>query len=135
LRVRILKHSTGIVERVNLGQLLPGLVYDVPISLGTFLITSGAAEEDVTPAVAVAITFDQPQAKPSPSAAKRTSLIWINEHSQDGRFSLKTTDVTDSDGNQITLWELYEGETSRGRFDTRWAAQEHAAYLARLGTQ
>jgi hypothetical protein len=38
----------------------------------------------------------------------------------------------DSGSNQITLWELFEGDTSRGRFDSRSEAQEHAAHLARL---
>jgi hypothetical protein len=119
------------VERVNLDLLLPGVVYEVPISLGTFLIASGAAEEDITPGVALAIPPDVPETKVSRPAARRDSLIWINERSRDGRFSLKTSDVTDSDGRQITLWELLEGEFSHGTFDTRWAAQEHAAYLAR----
>jgi hypothetical protein len=58
VRVRILKSSEGIIQGVSLSRLLPGVTYEVPLSLGTFLIGQGAAEEDVTPAVELVIPID-----------------------------------------------------------------------------
>jgi len=43
----VLKHSTGNLDGVNVNRLLPGLVYEVPVSLGVFLISRHAAEEVV----------------------------------------------------------------------------------------
>ena len=51
MRVRILKSSTGIVDGVSLSRLQPAFVYEVPVSLGTWLISQGAAEEDVSGAI------------------------------------------------------------------------------------
>ena len=58
MRVRILKSSEGIIHGVSLSRLLPGVTYEVPLSLGTFLIGQGTAEEDVTPAVELVIPID-----------------------------------------------------------------------------
>jgi len=55
MRVRILKLSTGIVDGVSLSHLLPGLVYEVPVSLGTWLVSQGTAEENLRSDVALAI--------------------------------------------------------------------------------
>jgi len=55
VRIRILKHSTGILAGVSLSQFLPGLVYEVPASLGTFLIGEHAGEEDLTDAIAIPV--------------------------------------------------------------------------------
>ena len=57
LRVRILKLSTGVVDGVSLSHLLPG-VYEVPVSLGTWLVNQGTAEEDVRVDVALAIPLE-----------------------------------------------------------------------------
>jgi hypothetical protein len=48
VRVRILTVSRGILNGLSLSQLLPGLTYEVPVSLGTWLVSQGAAEEDMT---------------------------------------------------------------------------------------
>jgi|SoiMetStandDraft_2_1073263.scaffolds.fasta_scaffold144725_2 hypothetical protein len=55
VRVRILKQSEGILDGVSLSRLEPGLTYEVTMSLGTFLIGRGAAEENITPAVDIVI--------------------------------------------------------------------------------
>jgi len=62
VRIRILKHTEGIIEGVSLAHLVPGLVYDVPVSLGTWLASQGAAEEDVTPTAAIVVPRDQESA-------------------------------------------------------------------------
>ena len=58
MRVRILKQSEGIFHGVSLSRLLPGVTYEVPVSLGAFLVGQGSAEEDVTPAVELVIPID-----------------------------------------------------------------------------
>ena len=55
MRVRIVKQSEGILDGISLSRLVPGLTYEVTLSLGTFLIGQGAAEENVTPAVDIVI--------------------------------------------------------------------------------
>jgi hypothetical protein len=62
VRIKILKHSTGIMDGVSLSHLLPGLVYEVPVSLGTWLVGRQNAEEDVTPRVGIVIPLDQTSA-------------------------------------------------------------------------
>ena len=59
MRVRILKHSSGILNGVSLSALLPGLVYEVPPSIGSWLISEKAAEEDVRPTVGIVVPLDQ----------------------------------------------------------------------------
>jgi hypothetical protein len=54
VRVRILKTSTGIVDGRSLSHLMPGLVYEVPVSLGMWLVSQGTAEEEVRSGVALA---------------------------------------------------------------------------------
>jgi hypothetical protein len=44
---------------VSLSQLLPGLVYEVPVSLGTWLLSQGTAEEDVTLTGGLVIPLDR----------------------------------------------------------------------------
>ena len=61
MRVRILKPSAGIIERVSLSSLLPGLTYELPASLGTFLVAKGSAVE-VVPAPGIVIPLDNPDA-------------------------------------------------------------------------
>ena len=58
MRVRILKQSEGIFHGVSLSRLLPGVTYEVPVSLGVFLVSQASAEEDVTPAVELVIPID-----------------------------------------------------------------------------
>ena len=59
MRVRILKQSTGILHGVSMSTLVPGLVYEVPAMIGTFLLDQNAAEEDVTDALAVVLRIDE----------------------------------------------------------------------------
>ena len=62
MRIKILKHSTGIIDGVSLSHLLPGLVYEVPVSLGAWLVSRQNAEEIVTPTVGIVIPLDQTSA-------------------------------------------------------------------------
>jgi hypothetical protein len=57
--VRILKPCKGIVDGVSLGQLQVGLSYDETLSLGTWLVSQGCAEEDVRPGDALIIPADE----------------------------------------------------------------------------
>jgi hypothetical protein len=59
MRVRILKLSSGIMDGVSLSHLFTGITYEVPVSLGTWLISERHAEEDVTPPVGIVIPIDQ----------------------------------------------------------------------------
>jgi len=61
VRVRILKPSAGIIERVSLSSLLPGLTYELPESLGTFLVGKRTAEE-VVPTPGIVVPLDNPDA-------------------------------------------------------------------------
>lgn len=45
LRIRIRRGIGGILDGVSLSHLFPGLVYEVPDSLGAYLLSSGDAEE------------------------------------------------------------------------------------------
>ena len=45
MRIRILKHSAGVMQGVSLSRLLPGLIYEVPVALGVILIAQQMAEE------------------------------------------------------------------------------------------
>ena len=51
-----------MLEGVSLSRLAPGLVYEVPVSLGSFLVAKEAAEEDVSPTVAVVIPLTEESA-------------------------------------------------------------------------
>ena len=62
MRIKILKHSQGIMDGVSLSHLFPGVTYEVPVSLGTWLISQKNAEEDVTPTEGVVIPHDQASA-------------------------------------------------------------------------
>ena len=55
IRVRILQPSDGIIDRFRLSQLKLGLVYEVPSSIGLFLVDNRCAEEvpSSTPAYVV----------------------------------------------------------------------------------
>jgi len=46
------------MDGVSLSHLLPGLTYELPVSLGAWLISRGVAEEDVTPAIGLVISLD-----------------------------------------------------------------------------
>jgi hypothetical protein len=46
-RVRILRRAAGVMDGVSLGALVPGLAYDLDAGVAWYLITLGAAEEDV----------------------------------------------------------------------------------------
>jgi len=59
MRIRILKASTGIMDGVSLSYLVPGSVYEVPVSLGTWLIAKDAAEADVNETLGVVIPLDR----------------------------------------------------------------------------
>ena len=58
MRVRILKQSEGVLDGVSLSRLVPGLTYEVTLSLGTFLIGRGAAEENAISAGDILIPID-----------------------------------------------------------------------------
>jgi len=45
VRIRILKSMAGVLDRVSLGHLVPGLTYDVEESLGAYLVSTHCAEE------------------------------------------------------------------------------------------
>ena len=47
------------MDGVGLSQLLPGLVYQVPVSLGTWLTSRGVAEEDMRPTVGLIVPLDE----------------------------------------------------------------------------
>ena len=59
MRVRILKPCSGIMDGVSLSRLFPGDGYEVPDSLGRWLISQRHAEEEVTPTVGIVIPIDQ----------------------------------------------------------------------------
>lgn len=59
MRIRIVKHSRGIMDGVSLSRMLPGLTYQVSVSLGSFLVAHGAAEEDFSPSDALSVSPDQ----------------------------------------------------------------------------
>jgi hypothetical protein len=46
VRVRILKRLPGVIDRINLHTLIPGLVYDLPHELAQRLIVERVARED-----------------------------------------------------------------------------------------
>ena len=62
VRIKILQPCTGVMDGVSLSHLLPGVTYDVPISLGRWLISQRNAEEDVTPTVGVPVPLDETSA-------------------------------------------------------------------------
>jgi hypothetical protein len=62
LRIRILKLSEGILDGVSLSRFVPGLIYEVPVSLGAFLVAQEAAEEDATSTIAVVIPITKESA-------------------------------------------------------------------------
>jgi hypothetical protein len=62
LHIRIIKHTSGIMDGISLSTLLPGLTYEVPVSLGTFLIAQWTAEEDTSPSVAIVIPLSEASA-------------------------------------------------------------------------
>ena len=45
VRIRIMKPVAGVIDGVTLSRLHPGVIYEVPQSLGDYLLTIGAAEE------------------------------------------------------------------------------------------
>lgn len=53
MRVRILKQTEGIIDGVSLSHLHPGVVYEVPISLGVWLIAQKVAEEELARDLAI----------------------------------------------------------------------------------
>jgi hypothetical protein len=62
LRIRILKQSEGVLDGVSLSRFVPGLIYEVPVSLGAFLVAKEAAEEDATSTIAVVIPLTKESA-------------------------------------------------------------------------
>ena len=61
VRIRILKPTSGVLDGVSLSHLIPGLVYEVSASLGTFLIAQEAAEEDASSTIAVISSRENPR--------------------------------------------------------------------------
>jgi hypothetical protein len=59
VRVRILKHSQCVIDGVSLASLSPGLTYEVPPTLGSWLVARTVAEEDLTPTVAIVIPISE----------------------------------------------------------------------------
>jgi hypothetical protein len=72
MRVRITKRMQGDVDGVPLDRLVPGRIYDVNASIGTFLIVSGwaAPVADTSPAELVPIR-DETRMHPLPTLARR----------------------------------------------------------------
>jgi len=58
LRIRITKPLEGVMDGVSLSLLIPGVVYEVNVSLGTWLVCQGVAEEDVSLVVPVVLPED-----------------------------------------------------------------------------
>ena len=81
MRVRILKQSEGIMDGISLSALVPGITYEVTLSLGTFLIGRGAAEENVVPAVDIVI----PMEAASSALTGGVSISGSNESAADRR--------------------------------------------------
>jgi hypothetical protein len=77
MRIRILRQSEGIMDGVSLGHLLPGLTYEVPVSLGMWLASQGAAEEDVTTIVGLIIPIE------AQSLSGGVSVIAPRDHQDD----------------------------------------------------
>ena len=46
MQVRIIKSAEGIMDGVSLAHLIPGLTYDLEISVSRYLIEKGCAEDD-----------------------------------------------------------------------------------------
>jgi hypothetical protein len=61
VRVRILKPCAGVINRVSLGTLLPGLIYDLPHELAQRLIIERVACEDSIhqPVVLIPTGYDE----------------------------------------------------------------------------
>ena len=59
MRIRILKSSTGIMDGVSLSYLVPGSAYEVPASLGQWLIAKDTAEKDVSERLGIVIPLDR----------------------------------------------------------------------------
>ena len=62
MQVRIIKSAEGIIDGVSLAHLIPGLTYDLDISVASYLIEKGCAEEMPLSAPALVIPFDNPRA-------------------------------------------------------------------------
>ena len=62
MRIRILKQSEGVLDGVSLSRFVPGLIYEVLVSLGAFLVAEEAAEEDATSTIAVVIPLTKESA-------------------------------------------------------------------------
>ena len=58
MRVRIRKSLQGIVQRVSLSHLRPGLTYDLNATLGRYLVTVGAADAVPSTNPALVIPLD-----------------------------------------------------------------------------
>ena len=56
----MLKPMVGVLDRVSLSRLVPGLTYDVDESLAKHLISCGAAEETATTRPALVVPVDDP---------------------------------------------------------------------------
>ncbi len=59
MRVRILKSTQGIIDRVALSQLVPNLSYDVPDSVGRYLLACGCAAELPSSQPALIVPLDE----------------------------------------------------------------------------
>jgi hypothetical protein len=62
VRVRILKPSEGILDRVSLAHLTPGLIYDVDPAVGRHLVQLKHAEEVPASAPGLVVPLDNPHA-------------------------------------------------------------------------
>jgi hypothetical protein len=60
VRVRILKPLVGVVDRVSLGHLKPGFMYDLKDSLARYLISFAGAEESTFSKAALVMPIDDP---------------------------------------------------------------------------
>ena len=62
MRIRIKKPLEGVMDGLSLSLLIPGVVYEVTVSIGTWLVCQGVAEEEVSLVVPVLLPSEVPSA-------------------------------------------------------------------------
>jgi hypothetical protein len=60
VRVRIVRPSVGIMDGVSLSHLTPGVTYDVPAELGSWLMSRGVAEQVPDTFDGLVVSLDNP---------------------------------------------------------------------------
>jgi hypothetical protein len=62
MQVRIIKSAEGIIDGVSLAHLIPGLTYDLEISIARYLVEKDCAEETPLSVPALVIPLDNARA-------------------------------------------------------------------------